>query len=101
MILYGPRAIFSKKSHFAKISKNARYVCSNCVKTVNVRNNFFTGLSNESIANILVKKMSSLSPSVLEMKFCPNMGMGVAIFGFLANILKFVITLKYLPYDVF
>ena len=54
MILHGPRAIFSKKSHFAEIFKNARYVCSNCVKTVHVRNNSFRGLSNESIANILV-----------------------------------------------
>ena len=34
----------------------ARYVFSNYVKTVHVRNNSFTGLSTESIANILVSK---------------------------------------------
>ena len=43
-----------KKSHFAKIFKNARDVFSNCVKTVNVGNNSFTGLSTKSIATILV-----------------------------------------------
>ena len=43
-----------KKSHFAKIFKNARsYVFSNYV---NVRNNSFTGLSTESFGNILVQK---------------------------------------------
>ena len=42
-----------KKSHFAKIFKNVRYVFSNYV---NVRNNPFTGLSTESIGNILVQK---------------------------------------------
>ena len=49
---------FSKKSHFAiaKISKNGRYGFSNCVATVHVRNNSFSGLSNESIANILVEE---------------------------------------------
>ena len=31
-------------------------------------------------------KMSSPSCSVLEIGFCPNMDMGVAIFGFFANI---------------
>ena len=45
-----------KKSHFAKIFKNARDVFSNCVKTVNVGNNSFTGLSTKSIANISVPK---------------------------------------------
>ena len=65
-----------KKSHFAKIFKNARDVFSNCVKTVNVGNNSFTGLSTKHFGT----KMSSLSPSVLEIEFCPNMGMGVAIF---------------------
>ena len=54
-----------------------------CEKTIHVRNNSFLGSSNESIANILVK-MSSLSPSVLEMEFCPTMDMGVAIFVFFA-----------------
>ena len=85
MILYGPRVIFSKKSHFAKIFKNARYVFSNCVKTERVRNNSFTGLSTDSIAVHFGTKMSSLSPSVLETEFCPNMGMGVAVLGFFAN----------------
>ena len=47
---------------------------------MHVRNNSFTGLSTESIANILV-----LRPSVLEIEFCPNMGMGVAVLVFFAN----------------
>ena len=46
------RVIFPKKSHFAKIFKNARYVFSNCVKTVHIKKNSFTGLSSDSLANI-------------------------------------------------
>ena len=30
-------------------------------------------------------KMSSLSPSVLKIEFCPNMDMGVAVLGFFAD----------------
>ena len=43
----------------------------------------FTGLSTKSIANISVNQNElpkSFLPSVLEIQFCPNMGMGVAIF---------------------
>ena len=73
-----------KKSHFAKILKNARDVFSNCVKTVNVGNNSFTGLSTISLLQTFRYQNElpghGLSPSVLEIEFCPNMGMGVAIF---------------------
>ena len=34
--------------------KNSRYIFSNYVKTVHVRDNSFTGLSTKSIATILV-----------------------------------------------
>ena len=42
MILHGPRVIFSKKSHFAKMLKNYRHIFLNCVRAVQVRNNSFT-----------------------------------------------------------
>ena len=53
-IIHGPRVIFSRRSHFGEMFKNSRYIFLNCVKTVHVRNNSFTGLSTKSIATILV-----------------------------------------------
>ena len=53
-MVLGP--LFSKKSHFAKMGRYGRYSFSNCVTTVHVRNNSSSGLSNESIANILVEE---------------------------------------------
>ena len=56
MFKHGPRAIVLQKSHFAKIGKNGRYGLLNCVTTVHARNNSSSGLSNESIANMLVEE---------------------------------------------
>ena len=84
---------FARKAQFAEFHKTVRYACSHCEKTVHVRDNSFSGSSNESIANILVKKMSSLRLLVLKIEFCPNKGKGVAVFAIFANIFEFVTSL--------
>ena len=84
-VIHGPRVIFSKKSHLAKIFKNARYVFSNCVKTVHVRNNSFTGLSTESFwyQNESSKSFGS------QDRILPKYGHGRGRFGIFRQFLKF------------
>ena len=93
MILHGPRVIFSTKSHFAKIFKTTD-IFLNCVRAVQVRNNSFTmSCCKLSLLQTFWYQIELPNPSVLEIEFCPNMGMGDGrgrFGGFFVNLLNLV-----------
>ena len=59
MFRHGLREILHKKHNLPNFAKTAdTFAHIYCEKTVHVRDNSFAGSSNESIANILVKKLA-------------------------------------------